>query len=238
MQENNYCVYKHTSPSNKVYIGITCQEPKKRWLNGKGYPHNKHFTNAISRYGWENFIHEILFTNLSKEEACQKEIELIAFYKSNQREFGYNHTSGGESGFYHICSEETKRKISEKQKGNSYRKGKHLTEEQKRVSSNAHKGQVAWNKGKKTSEEVKRKQSESHIGKSKPWLKGKALSEEHKRSLSNAWDYSKHFSEETKRKISENNAMPKISAAYKEYKSKGGTLTWNEFQKEYSKQTN
>ena len=29
MVENNYFVYKHTFPNNKVYIGITQQEPKK-----------------------------------------------------------------------------------------------------------------------------------------------------------------------------------------------------------------
>ena len=28
MEERNYIVYKHTSPSNKVYIGITKQDGK------------------------------------------------------------------------------------------------------------------------------------------------------------------------------------------------------------------
>lgn len=28
-----YSVYKHTSPSGKVYIGITKQKPVKRWLH-------------------------------------------------------------------------------------------------------------------------------------------------------------------------------------------------------------
>lgn len=31
---NNYCVYKHTSPSGKVYAGITKLKPKYRWNNG------------------------------------------------------------------------------------------------------------------------------------------------------------------------------------------------------------
>ena len=35
-QANNYCVYKHTTPSGKIYIGITGQEPHKRFQNGKG----------------------------------------------------------------------------------------------------------------------------------------------------------------------------------------------------------
>lgn len=28
--DRKYVVYKHTSPSNKVYIGITCQNPPKK----------------------------------------------------------------------------------------------------------------------------------------------------------------------------------------------------------------
>ena len=26
-----FCVYKHTTPSGKVYIGITSRKPKERW---------------------------------------------------------------------------------------------------------------------------------------------------------------------------------------------------------------
>ena len=50
MEERNYIVYKHTSPSNKVYIGITKQTLKARWKNGKGYKNNEHFTYAIKKY--------------------------------------------------------------------------------------------------------------------------------------------------------------------------------------------
>lgn len=92
----SYCVYKHTSPSGKVYIGITMKNPLKRWANGLGYCRQSYFFNAILKYGWDNFTHEILYTGLTKEEACQKEIELIALYRSNQRKYGYNISSGGE----------------------------------------------------------------------------------------------------------------------------------------------
>ncbi len=91
-----FCVYKHTAPNDKVYIGITSKNPIYRWNSGKGYMTNKHFYNAILKYGWDNIKHEILFTDLNKEEACQKEIELIAEYKSNDPKFGYNISSGGE----------------------------------------------------------------------------------------------------------------------------------------------
>ena len=85
-EPKEYIVYKHTSPDNKVYIGITRMNLKKRWANGKGYPHNKHFTGAINKYGWNNFKHEILFENLTKHEASDKERELIKDFQAFLRE--------------------------------------------------------------------------------------------------------------------------------------------------------
>lgn len=35
--KNNYTVYMHIFPNNKVYIGITSRNPKYRWNNGKNY---------------------------------------------------------------------------------------------------------------------------------------------------------------------------------------------------------
>ena len=95
----NYKVYKHTNiKNNKVYIGITKQNPKRRWQNGYGYIDNDYFYNAIKKYGWKSFTHEILYDELSKEDAQQKEIELIAYYKSDNRQYGYNISKGGETG--------------------------------------------------------------------------------------------------------------------------------------------
>ena len=96
MQERNYILYKHTSPSNKVYIGITKQTLKARWNNGHGYKNNDYFTKAINKYGKDNFKHEILFDNLTLNEAKKLEIETIAFYDSTNRNKGYNITIGGD----------------------------------------------------------------------------------------------------------------------------------------------
>lgn len=147
-----YTVYQHKNKINgKVYIGITMQEPEQRWRHGEGYKLSPHFYAAIQKYGWDNFEHNILYQNLTKEEACKKEQELIAKYNSMDREFGYNSTSGGniftmnketkqkisqalmgnKNGLGHPCSEEKKKKISEAQKG------KHLTEEHKQKLSEA-----------------------------------------------------------------------------------------------------
>lgn len=128
-----YTLYKHTAPNGKIYIGITSTKPEDRWKSGTGYVKNKHFYSAIKKYGWKNIRHEILLTDLTQEEAFEKEIELIKKYKSNEREFGYNHGIGGEHGStgtkwseesrkHHMeailskprtPSDETKKKISE-----------------------------------------------------------------------------------------------------------------------------
>lgn len=95
--ENNYCVYKHTAPNGKVYIGITGRNPKTRWKNGRGYAgSNPHFTSAIEKYGWQNIKHDILLDHLTSEQAKSFEQMYIAMYQSNNREFGYNKTSGGD----------------------------------------------------------------------------------------------------------------------------------------------
>ena len=97
---NCFTVYKHTVPNGKCYIGITGQNPLKRWQKGYGYK-GQVFFYAIQKYGWENIAHEIIKENLTEEEAQQLEIELIAKYKSNQADFGYNISSGGK-GTHHI----------------------------------------------------------------------------------------------------------------------------------------
>lgn len=127
----NYSVYMHTTPSNKQYIGITKQKPIERWKNGLGYITQKLFYRAIKKYGWNNIKHEVLFKNLTKEQAIEKEIELIKMYKTNNLKFGYNLTNGGEGyGGMHL-SKETKEKISKATKGRiPPNKGKKMSEEQ------------------------------------------------------------------------------------------------------------
>lgn len=151
--DNNYCVYKHTSPSGKCYIGITSMNPpEKRWKNGRGYRLHQYFYNAIQKYGWNNFKHEILFRDLTKEEAEQKEIELIEEFKSAECKYGYNISLGGSSVGKH--SEETKKKLSIASTGR-----KHTEEEIKRQSEKQ--------MGRIVSEETRKKISEAQKGKHK-----------------------------------------------------------------------
>lgn len=36
-EEKKWCVYIHTVPSGKKYVGLTSKNPEDRWRNGRGY---------------------------------------------------------------------------------------------------------------------------------------------------------------------------------------------------------
>ena len=136
-----YIVYQHKNKINgKVYIGIISRTPQERWgSNGNNYRTSPHFYNAIQKYGWNNFEHNILYEDLTKEEACQKEQELIEYFHSMDRRYGYNSTSGGE---IFIMNDETKQKISERMRGNTNGLGHPCSEEKKQKISQSQKGRV------------------------------------------------------------------------------------------------
>ena len=112
--EQIWSVYKHTSPSGKVYIGIA-KDVKHRWRNnGSGYKGSTRIWCAIQKYGWDNFRHEILAKNLTRQEACDMEVALIKKYKSTDSNFGYNLTTGGQHG---TLSQESIAKLSKSLRG-------------------------------------------------------------------------------------------------------------------------
>ena len=182
----NYLVYKHTCPNNKVYIGITKLDPLVRWgKNGSNY-RGQVFYYAILKYGWDNIKHEILYTDLSRNEAEHKEVELIAEYKSNHKEYGYNVDNGGNYGGSR--SKETREKISQSLKRTLN------TEEGREIHSKA-------SVGRKRSEEWRRMMSEIHSG--------KTVSQETREKIGNANKGHKH-SEETKKQIGRTLCIPII----------------------------
>lgn len=100
-ENNHWTVYVHTSPSGKMYVGITKLKPEKRWrVDGKGYFNsaNIHFINAIKFYGFDNFTHDIVASNLTKTEAENMEKLLIKKLKTQDRRYGYNIAAGGSGG--------------------------------------------------------------------------------------------------------------------------------------------
>lgn len=155
MNTSKYCVYAHTNKLNgKIYIGLTSMKPEARWRKGKGYKGGTYFRNAIDKYGWDNFKHEVLKDNLTKEEANHFEKYYIAFYNSTDRRYGYNISSGGERGG-HPQTLETRKKISE----NGFHKGmkgkKHSDDTKIRMSQTR--------VGMRLSDELKQKLSESAL---------------------------------------------------------------------------
>lgn len=107
MKENKkWCVYMHTCPNDKKYIGLT-QNIKDRW-NGCGlnYEKSTNFFYAIRKYGWDNIKHEVLVDSLSYEEAQKLEKKYIEQYDTTNPVKGYNMTTGGS-----ICKKTAKRRV-------------------------------------------------------------------------------------------------------------------------------
>lgn len=201
-----FYVYVHTCPNGKRYVGITTRiKPEFRWgKNGENYQYNKHFYSAIKKYGWDNIEHEV-FEVESEEEMYRKEVELISFYHSNDPEYGYNNSSGGEKsslGCKH--SEETRKKMSQSMKGKHH---KPFSEETRKKMSESRKKSHS-------DPEVRRKMSEAR--------KGKHYSEETKRKMSQAAkerakdpEVRRKMSEVAKKKASNPEYRKKLSEAHK-----------------------
>lgn len=172
-----YTVYMHTFPNRKRYVGITRQEVSRRWRDGKGYKGQVVY-DAILKYCWDNIKHEILFEGLAKEQAEEKEKQLIKQYDTTSHANGYNIELGGDS--TGKVSDESKRKNSEAHKGmmagaKHWHYGQHWSDDVKKKISEAH-------KGKKISDEVRRRESIRFSGKGNP-MYGTKMSAEHKKKL-------------------------------------------------------
>lgn len=227
---NDFSVYVHVSPNNKLYFGITHLKPERRWgTNGRGYRCNSHFWRAIQKYGWENFQHIILLNTLSKEVACECEKYLIAKYDTRNPDFGYNYSVGGDkTALGNKLSDETKEKIRQ------FQLGRAKSESTRKKLSDAHKGRIHGpmseyhklkisiaNSGKILSDEQKQKISQSK--------KGKSFTEEHKRKLSESHKGKPghKMSEENRQKLIVANSKPKSDATKKKLSiaHKGKTLS-------------
>ena len=221
---NDYKVYMHTTPSGKRYIGITGQNVYKRWQRGGGYLNNDYFTKAIKKYGWDNIISKVLYKNLSLVKAEEKEKELIKYYKSNNRNYGYNIANGGNGNGKH--SEETKRKIGLAHVGNTWgaltagKPRKKLTEEQRKKRSIAQTGRKLTPEWKANiraakqniSKETRKKLSEALKERPSP-NKGVPMSEEQKKKIGDA-NRGRVFSEEVKLKFREASTNKKVVIQY------------------------
>lgn len=226
-KDNNTCFYVGKGKANRIKV------PKR----------NKHFNRIRKKYGC--YVVKIK-ENLTEKEAFALEREIIEDYvfvfgyginidgyRDYDHEYLTNCTWGGEGTSGYKFSEESKRKIGEKNKVKN--KGKKHSEETKQIISEKVSGEKNGMFGKKGEknpmygknpfeskteeemEEIRRKKSESMKGKmageknpmwGKPsWNKGKKglfhHSEESKSKIGESHKGKKH-SEETKKKMSEN----------------------------------
>lgn len=97
-----WTIYKITNKENKkIYIGQTNQEPNTRMIkhfsDAKSGRKNVAISLALNKYGKNGFEYEILQYTECSDEADQLEKEYIKFYRSNEKDFGYNLTEGGKS---------------------------------------------------------------------------------------------------------------------------------------------
>lgn len=120
---DTYCVYAHINKINgKMYVGQTCRKPESRWgRDGSGYREHPYFWHAIQKYGWDNFEHEVIASNLTKEEADNFEKLLIAKLNLLNPNRGYNLQEGGSNG---RPSEITLQKMREANSGSKNVKSK------------------------------------------------------------------------------------------------------------------
>jgi len=120
-----YSIYKITNKvNNKIYIGFTSKSIEKRFqehINSAIYHKDKiYFHNAIRKYGKEQFLLEKIDESLDRDYALNVlEPYYIKLYNSNDSNYGYNLTNGGEGAHF---TEEMRKKLSENRK-EKYRLG-------------------------------------------------------------------------------------------------------------------
>lgn len=135
-------IYKITNKVNgKFYIGSSRNIDKrlrehKRELRLNIHI-NPHLQSAWNKYGSENFTFEIILLIENEEEKTNKklrdiETDYILKTKCSEDEYGYNIIKGGRGSLNIPCSEKTKHKISEANKGKiAWNKNTPMEEEQK-----------------------------------------------------------------------------------------------------------
>lgn len=211
----NYKIYTATNKiNNKKYIGQTIKSIKKRamshFCDAKNNS-NFYFHNAIRKYGKDNFLFEVIEYCKNSDIANEREKYWIEYYKSNNKDFGYNTCAGGTGTTGHTLSKEARLKLS------ILNKGKKLSEETKKKIGLA-------GKGRRHTEETKRKISLLKKGipqKGRKWTSqqreklmksmiGRKISAESKLKMSIAASGRK-CKEETKRKISDAQKNHKVS---------------------------
>lgn len=189
----NHIIYKTTNIVNgKIYIGIHSTNNLQDGYLGSG----RLFKKALKKYGRKKFKREILENFKTREEAEEREIELVnpIFVK---KESNYNVATGGRSGnglnnkgrkhtkaaklaisksqIGKPLSEKTKKKIGDTHRGRKL--SKETIAKQKKGRDLFYKNNVATHKGFRHSEESKIKMSKAKKGTKLSEITKKRMSE-------------------------------------------------------------
>lgn len=181
MEDRRFYVYVwiRLDKNTVFYVGKGCGNRYKDMSM-----RNRYFLNVVNKVGKDNIEIKIIEDNLLEQEAFEKEVYYIQYYKEQGCDLT-NMTSGGEgsSDWY-----------------------QHLTDEEKEQHKEISKSFL----GKHHTEETKKKMSESMTGIKHSFSKeGMESLKEYARNRDPYWK-GKHLSEETKKKISQTRKERKI----------------------------
>lgn len=172
-------IYKFTSPSGKVYIGLTSSDIDKRWkqhvtlwkklkrnnIEYRGASATSILFYAFDKYDPSLWEKEVLIETDDIQYAKEQEIKLIEWYQATNPDFGYNVLIGGQTGWA----------------------GKNLSKDHKEKQSNARKEWFKTQNGQAWKEEL-----------SKKWKENNPIEDGHPFK-------GKHHTQEAKHKIGEKN---------------------------------
>jgi hypothetical protein len=183
------------------YVGIGTKKRVYQTLS-----RNRFWKNIVKKHG---FTGSIVKDNLTWEEACLMEKELIKFYGRKDLGLGNlcNLTDGGDGQLGCYPSEQTREKMRKNNKHTQSFLGKKLTEEHRKNISKGNMGKKMSSDSilkMKKSQEIVNSFVQTRINKSNA-QKGKKLSEEHKLKISQknkGRGIGRIMSEETRKKIS------------------------------------
>lgn len=140
-----YFVYLATNDVNgHRYIGVTGKTVARRKSEHKYCAERLNaktpFHRAIRKYGFEAFGFEILSRWKTRADAIQGEISAIAELRPE-----YNRTLGGDGNLGRIMSEESRKRIGDSKRGNTYREGiLHTDATKKRIGEASLKYSKEW----------------------------------------------------------------------------------------------
>jgi len=218
---NLCCIYKiwfdgaESNPdgNTKLYIGLTANYKTRRAGHLLCFRNNRHrnsyLQNLFNKYG-ESAYHIEIIEVCEKEKLPEREIFWISYYKTTERQYGFNLREGG---FHGNATAETREKLRQANLGKPMNAA---TKEKLRLSRIGYRASEETrakisesNKGYTRTEDVKEKIAERMKG--NQHMKGKPMHENTKAALLNSLQGNQHG----KGKVKSAETLEKLSKAHK-----------------------